>query len=150
MAFTAPRTWVTGELVTAAIGNAHWRDNFRETGPAVAVFAKEGTLAVATGKNRFRIPESSGITKIRGVSVAVGTAPTGQSIKIDVNKGTTTIFTTQANRPDVAIGVTSAAEVTNMDVTAIAAGDYLTVDVDQVGSTEAGRDLTVIVRLGRE
>ena len=28
MAWTAPRTWVTGELVTAAIGNVHWRDNF--------------------------------------------------------------------------------------------------------------------------
>ena len=28
MAWTAPRTWVTGELVTASIMNAHIRDNF--------------------------------------------------------------------------------------------------------------------------
>lgn len=27
MAWTTPRTWVTGEIVTAAIGNLHWRDN---------------------------------------------------------------------------------------------------------------------------
>lgn len=27
MAWSAPRTWVAGELVTAALGNAHWRDN---------------------------------------------------------------------------------------------------------------------------
>lgn len=27
MAWTAPRTWVAGETVTAAIGNTHWRDN---------------------------------------------------------------------------------------------------------------------------
>jgi hypothetical protein len=27
MAWTSPRTWVAGELVTAAIGNVHWRDN---------------------------------------------------------------------------------------------------------------------------
>jgi hypothetical protein len=27
MAWTAPRTWIAGELVTASIGNAHWRDN---------------------------------------------------------------------------------------------------------------------------
>jgi hypothetical protein len=27
MAWTAPRTWVAGEIVTAAIGNTHWRDN---------------------------------------------------------------------------------------------------------------------------
>ena len=27
MAWTSPRTWVAGEIVTAAIGNTHWRDN---------------------------------------------------------------------------------------------------------------------------
>lgn len=27
MAWVAPRTWVAGEIVTAAIGNQHWRDN---------------------------------------------------------------------------------------------------------------------------
>lgn len=27
MSWTAPRTWVTAEVVTAAIGNTHWRDN---------------------------------------------------------------------------------------------------------------------------
>ncbi|MDP1615163.1 MAG: hypothetical protein Q8L68_05140, partial [Methylococcales bacterium] len=29
MAFTTPRTWVAGEIVTAALGNTHWRDNLR-------------------------------------------------------------------------------------------------------------------------
>lgn len=29
MAWTDPRTWVAGEVVTAALGNTHWRDNFR-------------------------------------------------------------------------------------------------------------------------
>lgn len=28
MAWTTPRTYVAGELMTAAIGNTHWRDNF--------------------------------------------------------------------------------------------------------------------------
>lgn len=27
--WTDPRTWVAGEIVTAAIGNIHWRDNLR-------------------------------------------------------------------------------------------------------------------------
>jgi hypothetical protein len=27
VAWTTPRTWVAGELVTASIGNTHWRDN---------------------------------------------------------------------------------------------------------------------------
>jgi hypothetical protein len=30
MAWSTPRTWVSGELVTASIGNAHWRDQFIE------------------------------------------------------------------------------------------------------------------------
>lgn len=29
MAWTAPRTWVVGEIVTADIGNTHWRANLR-------------------------------------------------------------------------------------------------------------------------
>ena len=29
MAWTAPRTYTTGEVITAAIGNTHWRDNLR-------------------------------------------------------------------------------------------------------------------------
>lgn len=36
MAWTAPRTWVTGEQVTAAIMNTHVRDNFLITAPAKA------------------------------------------------------------------------------------------------------------------
>lgn len=150
MAWAAPRTWVVGEVVTAAMLNADHRDNLRETGPALAVFAKEGALAAAAGKARYRIPESSGITRIRGVSATVGTAPAGQAIILDVNRGGTTIFTTQANRPQIAAAAFASAEVTNPDVTTLAPGDYLTIDIDQVGSTDAGRDLTVIVRLGRE
>ena len=44
--WTAPRTWVAGETVTAAIGNVHWRDNLNAT--AVAVVTTKGDLAVAT------------------------------------------------------------------------------------------------------
>lgn len=34
MAWTSPRTWVAGEVVTASIGNTHWRDNFKAIGDA--------------------------------------------------------------------------------------------------------------------
>jgi hypothetical protein len=62
---------------------------------------------------------------------------------VDINKNGVTIFTTQGNRPTIAIAGTTSGKVTNMDVTTIADGDSLTVDVDQVGSTVAGADLTV-------
>jgi len=37
MAWTAPRTWVDGELETAAIFNPHIRDNFLAAGPHLVV-----------------------------------------------------------------------------------------------------------------
>jgi hypothetical protein len=118
-----------------------------DTETVIWTFAKEGTLAVATGKGRLRLPV--GTWTILGVSAAVNTAPTGATILIDVNKNGTTIFTTQGNRPSIAISAFAAAEVTNMDVTSLTTGDYLTVDIDQIGSTIAGADLTVFVRARR-
>lgn len=49
MAWTAPRTWSTGETVTAAHMNAHVRDNLLETAPAKAT--TDGGIFVATGAN---------------------------------------------------------------------------------------------------
>ena len=47
--WTAPRTWVSSELITAAIGNTHWRDNLLMTGPALVTTA--GDIIYATGAN---------------------------------------------------------------------------------------------------
>lgn len=114
----------------------------------IAFFAAEGTLSVKTGKGRLG-PWPFPIT-ILGVSAAVNTAPTGAAVVIDINKSGTTIFTTQGNRPQIAASAfATAAEVTTMDVTAVAAGQYLTVDIDQIGSTIAGADLTVLLRYRR-
>lgn len=107
-------------------------------------YQRQGTLVVAAGVTRFRFPVA---VTIVGISMACNTAPTGAAILADINKNGTTIFTTQGNRPTIAISAfNTAAEVTNMDVTAFAAGDYLTVDIDQIGSTVAGADLTVAIR----
>jgi hypothetical protein len=78
---------------------------------------------------------------------SVGTPPTGTSLIVDVNKNGTTIFTTQANRPTIAVSGSTSGAVTNMNIATLSAGDYLTVDVDQIGSTVPGADLTVTVTL---
>ena len=87
---------------------------------------------------------------VEDVQLAVGTSPTDADLIVDVNKSGTTIFTTQGNRPTVpdgdADGIGAAA---TPDVTAVAAGDYLTVDIDQIGSTIAGGFLTVVVQYAR-
>jgi hypothetical protein len=107
----------------------------------VFAFSSSGTLT--TGAGTFRIYNDSGGTlTIRAVRASVGTAPTGAAVIVDVNIGGTTIFTTQGNRPTIAVS-TNTAKVTNMNVTTIADGSYFTVDIDQVGSTVAGGDLTV-------
>lgn len=99
--------------------------------------------AVATGVGTFRLYNDSGVSwTITAVRATVGTAPTGATLIVDVNKNGTTIFTTQANRPTIAVS-TNTIKRTNMDVTTLADGDYLTVDVDQVGSTVAGSNLVV-------
>lgn len=128
-------------------GTTAWNSLAFATGPrgeSMITYGKAGPAYVTTGKLRYKFPFAATIV---GVSVSVDTAPTGADIIVDVNKNGTTIFTTQANRPRVVAGAFStAAEVTNMNVTSIAAGDYITIDVDQVGSTVAGSDLSVFVR----
>ena len=47
MAWTAPRTWVTGETVTAALMNVHLRDNLLETSAAAVTTAGDITYADA-------------------------------------------------------------------------------------------------------
>jgi len=104
-------------------------------------FAVTGTLATGTDKAPTLLaPRTLTITKVK---LVVKTAPTGQAIIVDVNKNGTTIFTTQANRPQIAAGATTGDSGTP-DITSLAEGDKLTADIDQVGTTP-GADLTVEV-----
>jgi hypothetical protein len=107
-----------------------------------AVF-RSGTLTVAAGTKRVYNDSGQTRTLIK-VGQMVDTAPTGAALIGDVNKNGTTIFTTQGNRPSIAASGLHAVSGTP-DVTAWADGDYLTFDVDQVGSTIAGADIAWIV-----
>lgn len=105
----------------------------------VQVFTVPGTLAAGTGRARFYVPGSITLDNVRA---SVGTAPTGADITIDVNKNGTTVFTTQANRPKIFAGQTLVSTSTP-NVTEFVEGDYITVDIDSVGSLNPGSDLTV-------
>lgn len=110
-------------------------------------FTRSGALTVGSGATDFMWPFA---VTILGISASISTAPTGSSVILDVDKNGTTIFTNQANRPTIAASATStAAEVTNMDVTSYAAGDKIRVNIDQIGSTIAGSNLTVTIRYRR-
>lgn len=85
---------------------------------------------------------------ITDVRARLDTAPTSAAFILDVNKNGTTIFTTQANRPTVADGGNNST-TTAPDVTALAASDRLTFDIDQIGSGDAGSDLYVSITIKR-
>lgn len=106
------------------------------------MFSSIGTLSVRTGTARFVAWEACTILGARAVC---NTAPTGASVIVDINKNGTTIFSTQGNRPTIAAGTNDSGAIVAPNVTTLAVGDYLTVDIDQVGSTLAGSDLTVEV-----
>jgi hypothetical protein len=109
---------------------------------SLAAYSKQGVLSTAIGTMRLPI---DGTCTIVGVRLMAGTAPTGASIILDVNKNGTTIYTTQGNKPVIAASANSGGPGTTPDVTALAAGDYITVDIDQVGSSVPGSDLVVTV-----
>lgn len=127
----------TGANQAAAGNHTHTATGFTSRD-----WAFSGTLTTATGALRVPIHTTGTVTSIRAM---VNTAPTGAAIIIDVNKNGTTLYTTQGNRPTIAVS-TNAVNATVPDVTTLAAGDYLTVDIDQIGSTVAGANLVVSVR----
>lgn len=108
-----------------------------------AIFTLDGALSISTGALKIRNLMNRTLNLSR-VYCDVGTAPTGANIVVDINKNGTTIFTNQANRPVVLAGTTSG-ETTAISVTGWASGEYLTMDIDSVGSTVIGSDLTVTV-----
>jgi hypothetical protein len=111
-------------------------DHYIRTGLTHAVV---GTLSVGTDKAPTLLALAN--MTILKVKLVAKTAPTGSDVICDINKNGTTIFTTQANRPKIVAGSTTG-DSGVPDVASLVEGDKLTLDVDQVGSTVAGADLT--------
>jgi len=144
-AFTGDQSMGSNQLTNvgapAADSDAARRQDLEE----IINFSEVGDLATKTGTFRFYCQRAYTIVE---VEAAVGTAPTGAAVIVDVNKNGTTIFTTQSNRPQIAVS-TFVDSAGGIDVSSLADGDYLTVDIDQIGSTVAGADLVVSIRLRR-
>jgi hypothetical protein len=118
-------------------------DSLNQQSTELLTFFIAGAQTVAAKKASALVPMSGVITDIRAYA---DTAPTGAALIVDVNKNGTTVFTTQGNRPTIAISG-NASTTTAPDVVAVAAGDRISVDVDQIGSGVAGSDLHVTVTI---
>ena len=73
------------------------------------------------------------------------TAPTGASLLFDINVNGSTIWSTQGNRLAIASTANSGTQ-TSFNTTTLAENDVLSIDIDQIGSTIAGSDITVTLK----
>jgi len=108
------------------------------------MLAVEGTLAVESGVIAVYAPYSGVLTRAHA---AVWTPPVGADIVLDVNRNGTSIFTDADDRLVIPDGLYTTDYVVlagNPDITTeVTAGDYFSVDVDQIGSGTEGANLTV-------
>ena len=133
-----------GVIVTDDVDNdttTVYIPNLSESGEAIdeICFVITDILTVHTGTMRWYIEANKTISN---VVASVSTAPTGASVIFDINKNGTTIFTTQANRPTISAG--GYADFSCIpDVVSLVQSDYLTIDVDQIGSTVPGANAVI-------
>jgi hypothetical protein len=103
------------------------------------VYAMPGDLIVESGLARWYAPYNATITAVRA---SVGSAPTGASIIVDVLKNGVSVMN---DRPTIAPDTYT--DLGGPVDPNILVGDYITIDVVQVGTTYVGGDLTVQVLL---
>lgn len=107
-----------------------------------------GNVAVGAGAHRV-YNDSASQLYVAAARASVGTAPLTTSIKVDINKNGTTIYPDQANRPEIAAGAFTSGKVLTVDNPVIDPGDYITVDVDQIGTGTVGANLVVQILMAR-
>ena len=116
---------VDSDYVTARVGSTEQH----------TTLTQNLTLYVMNGTARWYAPRA---LTIQSMTAYVQTAPTGASLNLRVNKNGSSIAT-----PSVSAGATSGS-LTGLTST-MNAGDYLTVDITQVGSSVAGSNLSLVI-----
>ena len=158
MAWTAPRTWSAGELVTAALLNTHVRDNLLVTGVAKVTTAGDLTYATAANVVARLALGTRGQTLVSGASAPEWSS--GPSVSIDDTGRTTasTSYVALTGAPSVTITTGTkaimwiTARMSNnggsnrswlscavSSATTIAASDAVSVEIDNTNAGEETR-----------
>lgn len=110
------------------------------------VFFAAGTLAntMFAGSSRIYIPYSMELLRVQ---LAMVDSPVGQAVIVDVNQynnvlGASTSVFASANRPQVAASANVGSSLT-FAIGNLYAGSYLGFDLDQIGTTTTGGNLTI-------
>lgn len=117
----------------------------RYSGALVVPFAFPGTLTVTTDAAGLPF-YLDGDYELLWVRMGLRDSPlgTGSQVRVDINKNNTTVYPVQTNRPTILAGGTNKTSITVPPAPIIFVyGDYLTVNVDEVGSSTAGANLLV-------
>jgi hypothetical protein len=107
-------------------------------------FVPDNPLTVGTDLSATVVYRGPDITLSRW-DIQVKTAPTGASLILDVIRGINSLwFVFPALRPTITVGLTSNWG-TGFDIGTLEDGDTLKLDIDQVGSTIPGTQVTLIL-----
>jgi hypothetical protein len=98
------------------------------------------SLTTGTAKVTFRAPYAFTLTAVRA---SVNTAPTGSTLIVDINEAGTTVLSTKLSIDASEKTSTTAASAAVISDSAIADDAEITIDIDQIGSTIAGKGLKV-------
>lgn len=108
------------------------RNTAKEAREFYKTYAYDGAVAVDTGDKRFYAHDNCILSSIEAY---VGTAPAGSALNITVNKNGSSAATLS-----IAAGGTQSLQTARVSFDQ---GDYVTVDITQVGSSTAGSDLRI-------
>lgn len=125
-------------------GVTNWNSLVFASGPAgptglIPVFSRQGTLGAAVGTQRIYAERNGTVSVVRA---ALGTPSTGAPVVVDVNKNGVTILSAPISVPAGQYTATG-----TIVTSAVTTGDYFTVDIDSVGTTVAGANLTVTINI---
>lgn len=109
--------------------------------PVGSPWTKQGMIYPLISTSRLYVTD---YWELMYVHAGVNTAPAGASIIVDILKNGSTIFTTTANRATIAAAANTG-QSAKPDMYYLAPGDYLQVQIVQVGTTNPGDTLTVQV-----
>jgi len=106
----------------------------------VACSDESSDLTTGTAKATFRMPFAMTLTEVRA---NVNTAPAGSTIIVDINESGTTVLSTKITIDASEKTSETAANAPVISDSSLADDAEITIDIDQVGSSTAGKGLKV-------
>ena len=106
----------------------------------ISLSDETSNLTTGTAKASFNMPFAMTLT---GVKATVNTAPVGSTIIVDINEAGSTILSTKLSIDASELTSSSAASAAVISDASLANDALITFDIDQIGSSTAGKGLKV-------